>query len=72
MHTYYLTIVAGWWGETLNGTLPLEQIPVWSLVEQTIEIGPGWGSVSSRSVASSMTLHQAQRRLAEMTEGCPT
>ena len=52
-----------------HSTLPLALQPVWSVVEQTSEAGPDYGSVSERMVTSGLTLIEAQRRLVEAMEG---
>jgi hypothetical protein len=52
-----------------HSTLPLALQPVWSVVEQTSETGPDYGSVSERMVTSGLTLIEAQRRLVEVMEG---
>jgi hypothetical protein len=55
-----------------HSTLPLALQPVWNVVEQISDAGPDYGSVSEYAIASGLTLHEAQRRLAEMTDGCAT
>lgn len=55
-----------------HNTLPLALQPICCVVEQVSDTGTDYGSVSERMVASGLTLIGAQRRLAEVTEGCPT
>ncbi len=44
-----------------HGMLQLARQPVWSVVEQTGETGPGYGSVSERLIASGLTLDEAMQ-----------
>jgi hypothetical protein len=64
--TYYLSAVAGPWDGMHTGTLSLEQLPVWSVVEQTIEVTPDGGRASSRVLRSGLMLDEAHRCLNEL------
>jgi hypothetical protein len=70
--TYYLSAVAGPWDTMHTGTLPLEQLSVWSVVEQTIEVTPDGGRVSSRVLLSSLMLDEARGQLSHLLRAAAT
>ena len=63
----FVYLIADTTGSYENGTLPLEQMRVWSVVEQTSwhsgDVGGiSSGGISSRTVASELALAEAEAR----------
>ena len=46
-----------------HNTLPLALQPVWSVVEQSSDTGPDYGSVSEHVIFGGLTLAEAVQRL---------
>ena len=64
--TAYLTAAIDSFGVMTTGTLRLEHLPVWSIVTQTVQFGPGGSTVSNHTFASGLLLDEAHHILAEL------